>query len=323
MSPSSKPIHPSRWPHDGGSIDLLDKRLSAPVFALLIGPIPEMLLSLPGCFFGMPAFHVLGPTLVACSLGGHCATTASAPALVALAGVTLGLLAAWASVHSPVGGPRFRRLYMPQTMLAAPVVGSALAHWVAGADDGAVAAGSLYLLLWFSGIFAILPLKAVSGRRRPVASDVEHSGAAVAQATSRKVLLAIPYMMKAGDPNSSFPSGDVGGAVAFAYPLIRCGASSAAGATWSLLLPAAGVLCVLVSAFGRMYWQLHHLMDVCCGALSSVVTCVLVDAAMGATAAEHGATTVYWHPAAMLVVLFVYVKLTGFAEAAPVKTAKD
>ena len=72
----------SRFPVDGGLIDRLDKRLSAPLFRLQLGLAGEALLSLPGCFFGMPGFHVISPTLVACAVDG--CRDASGPALAAV-----------------------------------------------------------------------------------------------------------------------------------------------------------------------------------------------------------------------------------------------
>ena len=48
-------------------------------------------------------------------------------------------------------------------------------------------------------------------------------------------------MHKAGDGNSSFPSGDVAGVVAFAYPLLRCSGSS----LWPPLVACA---CIALSA---------------------------------------------------------------------------
>ena len=57
----------------------------------------------------------------------------------------------------------------------------------------------------------VLTLNAASRRRRPVACDA-------VRATVTKSLANIPSMLRAGDPNGAFPSGDVAGAVAFAYP---------------------------------------------------------------------------------------------------------
>lgn len=68
------------------------------------------------------------------------------------------------------------------------------------------------------------------------------------------------------DANASFPSGDVAGAVAFAYSLGSC-----AG------MPYAGLACVLLSCFGRLYWHTHHLLDVACGAAVAAAACAALE----------------------------------------------
>ena len=54
-------ITASHWPADGGLIDRCDKFLSSPVFRLKLGIFVEAMLSVPGCFFGMPAVLAITP----------------------------------------------------------------------------------------------------------------------------------------------------------------------------------------------------------------------------------------------------------------------
>ena len=94
-------------------------------------------------------------------------------------------------------------------LLLSPSVGVALLLQVAESDVRARNSGLLYLVLWYLSIVPVLTLKSVAGRRRPVASDPKHIGDEAAAAAGCKALSKIPAMHKAGDGNSSFPSGDV------------------------------------------------------------------------------------------------------------------
>ena len=155
----------------------------------------------------------------------------------------------------------------------------------------------------------VLTLKAASRRRRPVACDA-------VRATVTKSLANIPSMLRAGDPNGAFPSGDVAGAVAFAYPLWR-----AVGCRW------VAVGCVAFSAAGRMYWLAHHLIDVVSGAVVGLLACALLDATLTSfvpstntpSTRAMDATTSWWSPLAAFAVLVAYAKSTGVASSAPVK----
>ena len=71
-------------------------------------------------------------------------------------------------------------------------------------------------------------------------------GVSAADATGKKVLQGLIGLI-AQDANSSFPSGDVAGAVAFAFPLWRYHA-----------LYRSAAACVVLSAFGRLYWQVKR-----------------------------------------------------------------
>ena len=287
----------STWPCDGGNIDAADKWLSRPIFRLQLGRTAEWLLSIPGNFFGMPATLLVSPTAIGCAVGGCSHAHSAALALAIICAVAL--TARWAAFNVAQDGSASSIaliLYQPSTVVVAPVLGTALAHCIVDPGPGRHAA-SFHITAWFAGVTPVLYLKQLTSRRRPVASKAEHVGQAAVAAASAKQLSNIPAMLLRSDCNASFPSGDVGAAAAVSYILVRwCGYTKMA------------VACVALSAFGRMYWQAHHLLDVVAGALVSLVTCRVVDAlyTLTSSGSASGAcpNAAWWHPAlAMLVLL--------------------
>lgn len=244
--PSSRQRYPaSTWPLDGGCLDRLDKSISSPFFRLQVGVLAEALLSVPGCCFGAPAFLLILPSALGCALqSDHCAG-APARARACLGAATVILLGAWARLVSQppaeadeaatkrqradakgVGLATMqglaKLLYHPTLVLLAPLLGTVLLASLAEAEGRA--AGSFFLLGWFVAISPVIELKKWAHRRRPLASDARHLGERAAAALPRKAIQNIPTMIRSFDSNASFPSGDVAGAVAFAYPLVLCGA---------------------------------------------------------------------------------------------------
>ena len=244
----------SRWPRDGSALDLLDKRLSMPVFTLRLNRTLEALLAFPGCLFGMPAFGAPAALLIALATSGgaRAAWISTALLLLAVASVWAAVLFRWTGLH------RARTLYSPPTVLITPwlALGLLRADALGLAGGGA---GCLYLVTWFACIAPILVIKALTGRRRPLACAAEHVGEACADALARKEPCAIVRMLRR-DANASFPSGDVAGAVCFAYGLWGCGGGApggGGGGTLGALGAPASVTCVLLAALGRMYWQVR------------------------------------------------------------------
>jgi len=298
---AARPIYPaSTWPLDGGSLDRLDKSISSPFFRLQIGALAEALLSVPGCCFGAPAFLSILPSALGCALqADHCAG-APAGARACLGITTIIILGAWARLVSQppakadeaatkrqrgdakgVGLATMqglaKLLYHPALVLLAPLAGTALLARLADAEGRA--AGSFFLLGWFVAISPVIELKKWAHRRRPLASDARHLGERAAAALPRKAIQNIPTMIRSFDSNASFPSGDVAGAVAFAYPLVRCGS------------PSLGLACLLLSVLGRLYWHAHHALDVLVGGTLSLTVVLGLERALSACAAspDHAA----------------------------------
>ena len=259
------PPAPSRWPADGSKLDRVDKRLSAPIFTLQLGVVLETVLAFPGCFFGMPAFGLPGAIFLALSVG----TDANRPSDWRVAGALLaGLIAMFSVCLFAKHGIRYTKiLYGPPTVVLSPWTALALLRGMQGTDSGTAC---FYLVSWYVSIAPILAVKSLSRRRRPIVCSAIQIGEACVEAASRKALTVIPRMLR-HDGNAAFPSGDVAGAVCWAFPLWRAGLR---------LLPVSAVAC---SAFGRMYWQAHHAMDVVLGGAAAACTCALLEAALGHT----------------------------------------
>lgn len=289
----------SNFPVDGGALDALDKWLSSPIFRLQLGMVVESLLSVPGCFFGMPSTLIVAPSFLA--LATEAASPRLTGALAVLVLTSAALLIRWSHcLSSPEGAKAAWVFYTEKVFVLAPALGTVLAYTLTE-DAVARAAASLYLLTWMVSILPILVLKKRTNRRRPLASEARHIGKAAARAAKTKALSTITTMLRTGDANASFPSGDVGGAVCFAFSLWRCGGGGAGLA----------ILCVLLSAFGRMYWQAHHALDVTFGALIALACCVSLDGVLSSLKSDTAScpAAAWWHPFAAMAALIVQQKL--------------
>lgn len=278
-------VLPSRFPRDGGGLDRLDKALTAPWVRIALPLAVEVVLSIPGCFFGMPAFLVAGPLLAAAVVdrGGG----AVAPALVALA----ALVAVWLCGVVAERRAAMRLVYAPYVMAAAPVAGVGLAARFA--SPSAAAAANYFALLWLLVMVPVVGVKRLARRRRPIADG----------AGPERKLRRIGASLRASDPNASFPSGDVAGAAAFACAIFP-------GA------PAVAAAAVALSAFGRVYWRAHHALDVAAGLGFTMV----VHAALGAVAGLSPRSCAARAPlAAELVVLPALKALSTWSRGAHVK----
>jgi membrane-associated phospholipid phosphatase len=269
----------SRFPRDGDALDAFDNWLSSPIFHLRLSKPAELLLSIPGCFFGMPAAGAPAALLLALLTGGHGGSSTAWPLTamlaVALLCIHFRLMLAWDEAR-PVATAALaaRTVYSVGSVAVAPLLAIGAAQALELPGGGAAYA---YLLVWYSAIGPVLALKQAARRRRPIAA-AHHPGNPLPHKALRAIRCIISH-----DSNASFPSGDAAGAVAFALPLWRC-----AG------LPVAAVACVLLSCAGRLYWQAHHLLDVTFGALVALSSAVLVEAALSERGGLCSAT--WWHP---------------------------
>ena len=261
----------SHWPADGSRLDRLDKRLSGPLFQLQLGARLEVLLSVPGCFFGMPAALAVTPSLLAAAYSGGVP-----PSHLAL-GAGVLLLAAWGVVVIGESERLALALFSMRACVVAPVVGVWLVEVHEGFPSAAKARAHLMLLSLFCALVPTLVLKKRTRRRRPVVSEVEHLGEASASAATRKSLRVIPRLLSR-DTNAAFPSGDATGAAVVAFAL--------AGASTGHRRAAVGLL--VGACAGRIYWHAHHLLDVTVGAAIGLAVSATVHWALGGGAA-------WWH----------------------------
>ena len=316
-------MQPSLWPVDGGPLDLLDKRISGPLFRLRL-PLPvEATLSVPGCWFGMPAaLSVLPPLLALLDMGCCQATPPLSLAALGLAGCAL--LAAWGYMQSaPSHAQHIAWMHGTPAHVISPLLGAGLTELIAPDDSHARSAAYLFLLLWYISMVPVITLKAATRRRRPLASDPAHIGVEAASATHLKALANIPHMHRLGDPNSAFPSGDVAGAVAFAYPLLRCAGPRGDDEAMALVPAVVACACMILSALGRLYYQAHGLLDVTCGAIVGTGCGLLLEYALNG--GLHGdacsAGVAPWEPFVALACLGAYSKLTKMGKT--VASARD
>ena len=255
---SARAVQSSRFPADGGALDLADKAATRLISRLRLPMAVECVLSCPGCFFGMPAFLVAGPQLVSALVAKGAAPPWRAGC------TTAALVATWlAGVHPAVENKTaLGFLYAPPVMVAAPVVGSLL--------SGDCGAARYATTLWLAAMVPVVAVKRAARRRRPVTFDFA--------AAEAKRLGRISRSLRASDPNASFPSGDVAGATAFACAL-------------SSTHPTLAVAVVALSAFGRMYYHAHHVTDCAVGCLLTL----LAHAAL-AQAGVTATTVAWWAP---------------------------
>ena len=66
----ARSVQPSRFPADDGWLDRCDKAATRLVSSMSLPLLVECAISCPGCFFGMPAFLLVGPTIVDCLVDG-------------------------------------------------------------------------------------------------------------------------------------------------------------------------------------------------------------------------------------------------------------
>lgn len=233
-------------------LDALDQRLSRPLLTTRLPLVLEYIWSIPGNFFGVPIFAcTVTPSVVAwCFAPGP-----PTESILLLLAIFASVVWMWVLTLRKNRFVTKHIFYGRGFGCLTPLLGMALLFQVP--DVRAQQLGFFQLAAWQLAILPIGVLKSVCARARPalVCSSPKH-------------LRRLPFLFRK-DAFGSFPSGDAGGAVAVAYPILRC----ADGA----FSKAVALSCILLSATGRIYWQAHHLFDVLVGAGISLLSCALLE----------------------------------------------
>lgn len=226
-------------------LQAFDKCLSRPFFQAKLPAVLEYVCSVPGNFFGVPLFTmIVTPNLNAAFFASKFPPTWWC-LLVALP--LLAVLALWTFV---LKGHLWaiRIFYGPTLGALSPLGGVALLMLLPDEETEARQVAQFQIAAWSAAVIPVAILKPLVARCRPCYGD----GGCDA---SEKHLSVLPLLFRR-DGRASFPSGDTAGAMAVAYPLIRCGSDG------MLMF---GLACVTLSCMGRMYWKAHHLGDVLAG----------------------------------------------------------
>ena len=147
-------------------MDSWDELLSRPLFQIRLPRLLEYALSVPGNFFGLPAFVVAGPLLLAtvCHAG-----PADPTQTIALSGILSAISIGWCGFCRGNEKIMTKGLFSPALFAVGPPLGVALVH-VLVPDAFALAVGTRHALLYSSSIIVVMFLKHGTRRRRPCAS---------------------------------------------------------------------------------------------------------------------------------------------------------
>jgi membrane-associated phospholipid phosphatase len=247
----------SRFPADGGLIDRWDKALSTVIFHLEIGFL-ELPLSTVGMWFGVPVVAlVFVPTFLVLVLTAAAESTVF---YVFVGFAALFLTSGWCyCIHE---GKIMSLYHVPRNILLFLIVCS---HCTC--STLVPEANSLVSFYHSSYIFTqtfVLALKNVCRRRRP--------GLALhTQLENRERWIEeINYFGRKGFTMfEAFPSGDTAGSAVCAYALYRVTENSAY------------FVLIFLSAFGRMYFWAHHLLDVIVGGSFACFACWFLEYTLG------------------------------------------
>lgn len=241
---------------EGCMLDRLDKHLSRPIFHMVLPPGLEVVLTVPGGWFGCP-IYTLGilPVLVAAA-GTQAANfrhIIAGPLLVG--GVCLWLRLCWESWSVGRGISKAHRLDK-KWIVVLPHVAVAVA--ARGSKESSTAA-ALYICSWHATQLIVELTRGLTQRTRPTWALADELA---------QVKRAMPEMLALGpsQEHRSFPSGDAAGGATFASSLMIVEPRLRRLATLVLLLTGAG----------RVYFHAHHVLDVVVGqVLGMTVTFVL------------------------------------------------
>lgn len=237
---------PMGWWREGSKIDQLDKKLSMNVFSLSFGPVPETLLSIPGTWFGLPvSAFIMSNFLTLYIQAKH-----QLPGSVIFSAVSVVCMGAWGGVFLRywLSGHveqayKLNKYWTVPSIVLPTVMGRLLM-------PESYHAATFFISAWMISQSLSSTFKTAFCRTRPT----------VAESTTKKIMgikRAYPSyraMLSIGESVfESFPSGDSVGAACFSATL------------YYLRAPFWTVGVCFLTAFCRMYFQAHHLLDVSAG----------------------------------------------------------
>ena len=253
---------PSMFPSLEGPLDRLDKALTYPISSLYLGFL-EVPLTVIGTWFGIPLTAMaLAPLVLAAVESPSCL-----PIVVASGLFSSAMLLVW--FHRLSNGTEesfyaFPHLLLFIVVLVVQVFASLCQSYLPGTVGSPSRVSSLYLCSYLLTQTVVLYLKLKTRRLRPALARPQ------AYVTLPRLFPAITFVGKTGFMVfESFPSGDSAGSLCFAVLLSR----ALGGSSWPAVLP-------LISAFGRIYFFAHHILDVIAGwSIGFFVTalCVKLD----------------------------------------------
>ncbi|GBG32356.1 Hypothetical Protein FCC1311_085812 [Hondaea fermentalgiana] len=239
------------WPQNG-ALDAFDAKISLPIMTLDLGEAAEWAIAIPGTWFGMPpmAWGPL-PLLVAGFAALHDPKVSSEMLWrwfgFICAPFTLGLLAFFV-YYVRRGNAKIIYIITKYILIPFSVGMPLVATYGLGERSGHIV--SLTLCSWILTEAVCHILKITARRMRPVVCLTDKIK------DVPRALSCIQHVVTAGETAfESFPSGDAAGAIVFSVILAHLGAGPA---SW---------LCVLLSAFGRVFLHAHHIIDVTVGSL--------------------------------------------------------
>lgn len=245
----------------------------------------EFLLSLPGNLMGPPLIQVAGPLWLLIIMMSSSSSSMSRssdaegqpevaiPGLLLWLAVSLStlLLGFWLLV---LRGDTFifnHVLFGHVSFSICPSLGTILCYYLAPSPEAfAIAIHSIVLYCACCGI--ILFLKQGTLRKRPCCNHP--------RCIQRKNLAIVPRILARSAPDASFPSGDVMSATALALPLAHIGHPH-----WAVML-------VALTAFGRMFFLAHHLLDTVVG----MGVCILMHCALTVSFGLSIGNADWYHP---------------------------
>jgi len=244
-----------------GILDRCDKMISRPIFHLTLPRFAEVLLTVPGVWFGCP-LYALGvvPLMATAVPTPHFSKIHGLSLPVCLLSSCYWFKACWKSLQTGEGLKAIYALgFQPWSLLVPNLAMAAAANM--GNKDCRRLVGN-YLSSWYLVQLFLEAVKNYVGRLRPGVALKEELDPVPRGFSELRSLVAHP-----SQANSSFPSGDAAGSAAFATAL-------------SISAPhlhGIGIGIACLSGFGRVYFHYHHILDVLVGQLCGMGMTMLVN----------------------------------------------